>query len=44
MTFALEVAGAIAIGIGLWVLAQPAAWIWAGVCLFGLSYLLERGH
>ncbi len=37
----LELAGASAIGVGLWLIYPPAAWLWAGVAAFGAAYALE---
>ena len=37
----LEIAGALLIGYGVWVLWGAVAYLWAGVACFGLSFTLE---
>jgi hypothetical protein len=39
---ALELVGASAVGIGLWLIYRPLAWLWLGALCFLVSLGLER--
>lgn len=43
LTTALVLAGACAIGYGLWLAYQPAAYVFGGVCLIWAAYEVEVG-
>ena len=40
---AFELAAAVLIGRGCWLIYEPVAWLWAGVACFALSYMIESG-